>query len=176
MGSTEISNRSPRGHRRRPGPSGGGAPRYHRPTTDGGVRSRLPRAEPLGDVTPHWRTRSLHRSPGRGDRLPPDRGRADKERCRHKLLTRRQDFSRLRHEGGLSGCPCRAESAHEIVENQHASVSLPWAADGNRDRATAGHGPSCSTSWPAREESHRHSGHRSGLPPRAGQRVVDPRR
>lgn len=45
----------------------------------------------------------------------------------HKLLTGRQDFSRLRQEGGLSGYPSRAESAHDIVENQHASVSLSWA-------------------------------------------------
>ncbi|MFD7473785.1 1-deoxy-D-xylulose-5-phosphate synthase [Streptomyces sp. NPDC059837] len=45
----------------------------------------------------------------------------------HKLLTERQDFSRLRQEGGLSGYPSRAESAHDIVENQHASVSLSWA-------------------------------------------------
>ncbi|MFE7246123.1 1-deoxy-D-xylulose-5-phosphate synthase N-terminal domain-containing protein [Streptomyces sp. NPDC057580] len=51
----------------------------------------------------------------------------------------------------MSGCPSRAESAHDIVENQHASVSLSWAAGGIRDRATAGHVPSCSTSWPARE-------------------------
>ncbi|WP_425586904.1 1-deoxy-D-xylulose-5-phosphate synthase N-terminal domain-containing protein [Streptomyces yanii] len=92
------------------------------------------------------------------------------------MLTRRQDFIRLRHEGGLSGCPSRVESAHDIVENQHASAPMSWAAGGIRDRATAEHGPSCSTSWPAREESHRHSGHRSGLHPRTGQRVVDPRR
>jgi 1-deoxy-D-xylulose-5-phosphate synthase len=45
----------------------------------------------------------------------------------HKLLTGRQNFSRLRQEGGLSGYPSRAESAHDIVENQHASVSLSWA-------------------------------------------------
>src|SRR5205085_968794 len=34
----------------------------------------------------------------------------------HKLLTGRQDFSGLRHEGGLSGYPSRAESEHDVVE------------------------------------------------------------
>ncbi|CDR18223.1 1-deoxy-D-xylulose-5-phosphate synthase [Streptomyces iranensis] len=61
----------------------------------------------------------------------------------HKLLTGRQDFSKLRKEGGLSGYPSRAESPHDIVENQHASVALSWAdgiakADrlaGRRDRS-----------------------------------------
>ena len=45
----------------------------------------------------------------------------------HKLLTGRQDFSRLRRRGGLSGYPSRAESAHDIVENSHASTALSWA-------------------------------------------------
>jgi len=45
----------------------------------------------------------------------------------HKLLTGRRDFSRLRKEGGLSGYPSRAESAHDIVENSHASTALSWA-------------------------------------------------
>ncbi|WP_248966211.1 1-deoxy-D-xylulose-5-phosphate synthase [Sphaerisporangium perillae] len=45
----------------------------------------------------------------------------------HKLLTGRQDFSRLRQEGGLSGYPSRAESPHDLVENQHASAALSWA-------------------------------------------------
>ena len=45
----------------------------------------------------------------------------------HKLLTGRQDFSRLKQEGGLSGYPSRAESPHDVVENQHASVALGWA-------------------------------------------------
>ncbi|OIK23748.1 1-deoxy-D-xylulose-5-phosphate synthase [Streptomyces malaysiense] len=61
----------------------------------------------------------------------------------HKVLTGRQDFSRLRKEGGLSGYPSRAESPHDIVENQHASAALSWAdgiakADrlaGRRDRS-----------------------------------------
>lgn len=45
----------------------------------------------------------------------------------HKLLTGRQDFSSLRKRGGLSGYPSRAESAHDVVENSHASTSLSWA-------------------------------------------------
>lgn len=45
----------------------------------------------------------------------------------HKLLTGRQDFSRLRAQGGLSGYPSRAESEHDVVENSHASTSLSWA-------------------------------------------------
>src|SRR5690554_7453118 len=46
----------------------------------------------------------------------------------HKLLTGRKDFSSLRSRGGVSGYPSRAESAHDIVENSHASTSLSWAA------------------------------------------------
>jgi 1-deoxy-D-xylulose-5-phosphate synthase len=45
----------------------------------------------------------------------------------HKLLTGRQDFSRLRLEGGLAGYPQRSESPHDIVESSHASSSLSWA-------------------------------------------------
>jgi 1-deoxy-D-xylulose-5-phosphate synthase len=45
----------------------------------------------------------------------------------HKLLTGRQDFSRLRQKGGLAGYPQRAESEHDIVESSHASSSLSWA-------------------------------------------------
>jgi 1-deoxy-D-xylulose-5-phosphate synthase len=45
----------------------------------------------------------------------------------HKLLTGRQDFARLRAKGGLSGYPSRAESAHDIIENSHASTVLGWA-------------------------------------------------
>ena len=35
----------------------------------------------------------------------------------HKLLTGRQDFSRLRQKGGLAGYPQRSESEHDIVES-----------------------------------------------------------
>lgn len=45
----------------------------------------------------------------------------------HKLLTGRQDFSRLRQKGGLAGYPQRSESEHDIVESSHASSSLSWA-------------------------------------------------
>ncbi|MGW7090734.1 1-deoxy-D-xylulose-5-phosphate synthase [Streptomyces sp. NPDC054874] len=45
----------------------------------------------------------------------------------HKLLTGRQDFSRLKSKGGLSGYPSRAESDHDIIENSHASGVLGWA-------------------------------------------------
>jgi 1-deoxy-D-xylulose-5-phosphate synthase len=45
----------------------------------------------------------------------------------HKLVTGRQDFSRLRVEGGLAGYPQRSESEHDIVESSHASSSLSWA-------------------------------------------------
>jgi 1-deoxy-D-xylulose-5-phosphate synthase len=45
----------------------------------------------------------------------------------HKMLTGRQDFSRLRQIGGLAGYPQRRESEHDIVESSHASSSLSWA-------------------------------------------------
>ncbi|MCU1442176.1 MAG: dxs [Cryobacterium sp.] len=45
----------------------------------------------------------------------------------HKLLTGRQDFSRIRQTGGLAGYPQRSESVHDIVESSHASSSLSWA-------------------------------------------------
>ena len=35
----------------------------------------------------------------------------------HKLLTGRQDFSKLKSKGGLSGYPSRAESEHDVIEN-----------------------------------------------------------
>ncbi|MFR9787785.1 1-deoxy-D-xylulose-5-phosphate synthase [Streptomyces sp. MB22_4] len=45
----------------------------------------------------------------------------------HKLLTGRQDFSKLRGKGGLSGYPSREESEHDVIENSHASAALGWA-------------------------------------------------
>ncbi|MEV5178300.1 1-deoxy-D-xylulose-5-phosphate synthase [Streptomyces werraensis] len=45
----------------------------------------------------------------------------------HKLLTGRQDFSKLKMKGGLSGYPSQAESEHDIIENSHASTVLGWA-------------------------------------------------
>jgi 1-deoxy-D-xylulose-5-phosphate synthase len=59
----------------------------------------------------------------------------------HKMLTgRAADFSSLRTAGGLAGYPSRAESAHDIVENSHASTALSWAAGlawPERDRPAA---------------------------------------
>jgi 1-deoxy-D-xylulose-5-phosphate synthase len=46
----------------------------------------------------------------------------------HKVLTGRADeFAHLRRAGGLSGYPNRTESAHDIVENSHASTALSYA-------------------------------------------------
>ncbi|CCH78277.1 1-deoxy-D-xylulose-5-phosphate synthase [Nostocoides japonicum T1-X7] len=46
----------------------------------------------------------------------------------HKMLTGRLDaLGTLRSAGGLSGYPSRAESAHDVVENSHASTSLAYA-------------------------------------------------
>jgi 1-deoxy-D-xylulose-5-phosphate synthase len=46
----------------------------------------------------------------------------------HKILTgRREEFTTLRQAGGLSGYPCRAESAHDHIENSHASTALCFA-------------------------------------------------
>ncbi len=46
----------------------------------------------------------------------------------HKILTGRAGlFDQLRQGGGLAGYPSRSESAHDVVENSHASTSLSWA-------------------------------------------------
>ncbi len=46
----------------------------------------------------------------------------------HKIITGRRDqFDHLRQQGGLSGYPSRAESAHDWVENSHASTALSYA-------------------------------------------------
>jgi 1-deoxy-D-xylulose-5-phosphate synthase len=46
----------------------------------------------------------------------------------HKLVTGRQkEFEQLRQGGGLSGYPARAESAHDWIENSHASTILSYA-------------------------------------------------
>ncbi|MGK8466993.1 1-deoxy-D-xylulose-5-phosphate synthase [Nocardia cyriacigeorgica] len=46
----------------------------------------------------------------------------------HKILTGRKDqFDTLRTQGGLSGYPSRAESAHDWVESSHASAALSYA-------------------------------------------------
>ncbi|MFZ2963249.1 MAG: 1-deoxy-D-xylulose-5-phosphate synthase [Rhodoglobus sp.] len=58
----------------------------------------------------------------------------------HKLLTGRQDFSRLRQQGGLAGYPQRSESVHDIVESSHASSSLSWADGISRAFTMTGQG------------------------------------
>ncbi|HEX9968781.1 MAG TPA: 1-deoxy-D-xylulose-5-phosphate synthase, partial [Acidimicrobiales bacterium] len=46
----------------------------------------------------------------------------------HKIVTgRRDEFGTLRQEGGLSGYPSRKESAHDWIENSHASTVLSYA-------------------------------------------------
>jgi 1-deoxy-D-xylulose-5-phosphate synthase len=46
----------------------------------------------------------------------------------HKLVTgRTEGFTHLRKAGGLSGYPNRAESAHDVVEDSHASTALSYA-------------------------------------------------
>ncbi|WP_138909371.1 1-deoxy-D-xylulose-5-phosphate synthase [Streptomyces chryseus] len=60
----------------------------------------------------------------------------------HKLLTGRQDFSKLRGKGGLSGYPSREESEHDVIENSHASTVLGWAdglAKANQVRGRGDH-------------------------------------
>ncbi len=57
----------------------------------------------------------------------------------HKLLTGRQDFTRLRERGGVSGYPARSESVHDVVENSHASTSLSWADGIARANRLQGH-------------------------------------
>ncbi|MDG9689392.1 1-deoxy-D-xylulose-5-phosphate synthase [Streptomyces mutabilis] len=60
----------------------------------------------------------------------------------HKILTGRQDFSKLRGKGGLSGYPSREESEHDVIENSHASTVLGWAdglAKARRVRGEHGH-------------------------------------
>ncbi|MER5862835.1 1-deoxy-D-xylulose-5-phosphate synthase [Kitasatospora sp. NPDC002040] len=56
----------------------------------------------------------------------------------HKMLTGRQhDFDTLRQSGGLSGYPSRTESAHDVIENSHASTALSYA-DGIAKARTLG--------------------------------------
>ncbi len=46
----------------------------------------------------------------------------------HKMLTGRvDDFEGLRQTGGLSGYPSHAESAHDWIENSHASTAMSYA-------------------------------------------------
>jgi 1-deoxy-D-xylulose-5-phosphate synthase len=46
----------------------------------------------------------------------------------HKILTgRAKQFELLRQRNGISGYPNRRESAHDVIENSHASTALSWA-------------------------------------------------
>ncbi|MFE0647363.1 1-deoxy-D-xylulose-5-phosphate synthase [Streptomyces sp. NPDC059534] len=46
----------------------------------------------------------------------------------HKIITgRAAAFATLRQPGGLSGYPSRGESAHDLIENSHASTVLSYA-------------------------------------------------
>jgi 1-deoxy-D-xylulose-5-phosphate synthase len=57
----------------------------------------------------------------------------------HKVVTGREHaFAGLRKRGGLSGYPNRAESAHDIVENSHASTALSYAYGLSRARQLVG--------------------------------------
>jgi 1-deoxy-D-xylulose-5-phosphate synthase len=45
----------------------------------------------------------------------------------HKIVTgRASDFEGLRQRGGIAGYPNRRESAHDVIENSHASTALSW--------------------------------------------------
>jgi len=57
----------------------------------------------------------------------------------HKLVTGRvEDFARLRVRSGLSGYPSRAESAHDVCENSHASVGVSYGDGIARARVLSG--------------------------------------
>lgn len=56
----------------------------------------------------------------------------------HKMLTGRAELTGLRTAGGVSGYPDRAESAHDVVENSHASGSIAWAHGIDRARRLTG--------------------------------------
>lgn len=58
----------------------------------------------------------------------------------HKMLTGRADLPGLRSAGGTSGYPDRGESAHDLVENSHASGSIAWAHGLDRAHRLAGQG------------------------------------
>jgi 1-deoxy-D-xylulose-5-phosphate synthase len=57
----------------------------------------------------------------------------------HKLVTGRvEGFARLRVRSGLSGYPSRAESAHDVYENSHASVGVSYGDGIARARVLSG--------------------------------------
>ncbi|HUQ57420.1 1-deoxy-D-xylulose-5-phosphate synthase [Lentzea sp.] len=61
----------------------------------------------------------------------------------HKIVTGRRDgFDELRQQGGMSGYPSRAESAHDVQGNSHASTALSYAdglAKAKQINGTNGH-------------------------------------
>src|ERR1700687_2428029 len=62
----------------------------------------------------------------------------------HKIVTgRSKDFAKWRQAGGMSVYPSRHESAHDLVENSHASTSLSYAlgiAEARLRKRIGGHG------------------------------------
>ena len=56
----------------------------------------------------------------------------------HKMLTGRAELKGLREKGGVAGYPQRSESAHDIVENSHASTAISWADGISRAQAAKG--------------------------------------
>ena len=57
----------------------------------------------------------------------------------HKILTGRADqFDLLRQRNGISGYPNRRESAHDVIENSHASTALSWADGVSRGFSLSG--------------------------------------
>ncbi|CAB4926119.1 unannotated protein [freshwater metagenome] len=57
----------------------------------------------------------------------------------HKILTGRvNEFDQLRQRGGISGYPSRRESAHDVIENSHASTALSWGDGISRGFALQG--------------------------------------
>jgi 1-deoxy-D-xylulose-5-phosphate synthase len=57
----------------------------------------------------------------------------------HKIVTGRADqFDSLRQRGGLAGYPSRSESAHDVIENSHASTALSWGDGISRGFAMTG--------------------------------------
>ncbi|MGP5306093.1 1-deoxy-D-xylulose-5-phosphate synthase [Brachybacterium alimentarium] len=61
----------------------------------------------------------------------------------HKMLTGRADLVGLRRAGGVAGYPDRRESAHDVVENSHASGSIAWAHGIDRAHRMAGEDGVC---------------------------------
>ncbi len=61
----------------------------------------------------------------------------------HKMLTGRATLEGLRQQGGVAGYPDRRESAHDVVENSHASGSIAWAHGIDRAKRLRGEDGVC---------------------------------